>query len=146
MNIKEAIERADALQNNNFSKEVKTQWLGELEEKIMNEQFATHETLNEYEMRDWILYIRNMFLPLYTDNEKTKESLEWDIDEETELLAPLEYHGMYTNYLLSKFAFYSGEYERHNIFENKFLTEYQEFCNYINRTYKPLQNNKIEVS
>lgn len=146
MNIKDAIERADALQNNNFSKEVKTQWLGELEEKIMNEQFATHETLNEYEMRDWILYIRNMFLPLYTDNEKTKENLEWDVDEETELLAPLEYHGMYITYLLSKFALHSGEYDRHNIFENKFLNEYQNFCNYINRTYKPLQNNKIEVS
>lgn len=146
MKIKEAIDSADALQNNNFAREIKIKWLGELEEKIMNEQFATHETLNKYEMRDWILYIRNIFLPLYTDNEETKESLELDIDEETELLAPLEFHGMYTTYLLSKFALHSGEYERHSIFENKFLIEYQEFCNYINRTYKPLQNNKIGVS
>ena len=146
MTIKEAITNADSLQNNNFNQPMKIKWLSELEEKIMNEQFATHETLNEYEMRDWILYIRNMFLPLYTDDEETKENLEWDFDENTELLAPLEYQGMYTTYLLSKYALHSGEYERYSIFENKFSTEYQNFCNYINRTYKPLQKNKIEVS
>lgn len=146
MKIKDAIADADSLQNNNFSRYMKIKWLGELEEKIMNEQFATHETLNEYEMRDWILYIRNIFLPLYTDNEETQESLELDIDEDTELYAPLQYRNIYTNYLLSKYALHSGEYERASIFETRFWSEYNEFCNYINRTYKPLQNNKIEVS
>lgn len=119
MTRQEIISKVDRLQNNNFEDDVKMSWLVELEKKIVDEQFKNHEILCDKKI---------------------------DTENDTELYAPIQFYDIYKNYLLTKYALYSGEYERANIFETRFWSVYQELCNYINRTYKPLQNNKIEVS
>ena len=119
MTREEIISETDALQNNNFDYQKKLNWIIELEKKIVDEQFAKHKTLC---------------------NKKI------DISKDTELYAPLQFYGMYKNYLLAKYALHSGEYERATAFETRFWNEYQEFCNYINRTYLPLQESVIRVN
>ena len=103
MKIIEAIERADKLLNNNYSEEQKTNWLEELDGRILKEVYINHEVLCELAETQWIQYLIDKFLPLYESAGKeiaTTEEL--SVTAEEELLLPMQYHDIYIYFLLNK--------------------------------------------
>lgn len=144
MKIIEAIERADKLLNNNYSEEQKTNWLEELDERILKEVYINHETLCEMAETDWIQYLINKFLPLYKSAGKeiaTTEEL--SVTAEEELLLPMQYHEIYVYFLLYKYALHGGERERAEYYAAKYRELYEQYTNWVTREYKPLQKAKI---
>lgn len=144
MKIIEAIERADKLLNNNYSEKQKTEWLEELDGRILKEVYINHEVLCELAETQWIQYLINKFLPLYESAGKeiaTTEELS-DIAEE-ELLLPMQYHEIYVYFLLYKIAFHGGERERAEYYAAEYRGLYEQYANWVTRTYKPLQKAKI---
>lgn len=146
MKIGEAIKKADELYRNTYTEEQKTEWLAEFDEKILREEYATHEELCDLATTDWIKFIMSKFAPLYIelgidipDAEDIKVTLE------TELLIPMQYQEIYVLYLLYKMCFYSAEYERANNYAAEYIGLYNSFRNYINRKYMPLTKATIKV-
>lgn len=144
MKIIEAIERADKLLNNNYSEEQKTNWLEELDGRILKEVYINHEVLCELAETQWIQYLINKFLPLYESAGKeiaTTEELRVTADEE--LLLPMQYHDIYIYFLINKYALHNGEFERAEYYDSKYRSLYEQYTNWVTRTYKPIQKAKI---
>ncbi len=144
MKIIEAIERADKLLNNTYTKKQKMDWLEELDERILKEVYINHETLCEMAETDWIQYLINKFLPLYKSAGKeiaTTEELS-DIAEE-ELLLPMQYQDIYIYFLLYKYALHGGERERAEYYAAEYRGLYEQYTCWVTRTYKPIQKAKI---
>ena len=144
MKIKEAIERADNLLNNTYTKKQKMDWLEELDERILKEVYINHETLCEMAETDWIQYLINKFLPLYKSAGKeiaTTEELS-DIAEE-ELLLPMQYQDIYIYFLLYKYALHGGERERAEYYAAEYRGLYEQYTRWVTRTYKPIQKATI---
>lgn len=132
MKIGEVITTTDALYRNNFTIEQKIGWLAELDEKIFKEEYSTHQTLCDGVVTDWVKYIE-------------EQSADVEVNEDTELLAQRQYQEMYVFYLLYKYFLYSGETDRAEIHLTLYQDKYQNFVNFINRTYLPLQKSKVSV-
>lgn len=144
MKIKEAVERADKLLNNSYSEEQKSDWLAELDGRILKEIFVNHETLCELADTQWIQYLINKFLPLYESAGKEIETTEeLSNTAEEELLLPMQYQEIYIYFLLYKYSFHGGERERAEYYAAEYRGLYEQLANWITRTYKPIQKAKI---
>lgn len=168
MRIDKAIQRADELLNNNYSENLKIDWLSELDERVLREVFATHEGLcnvvtaidvknmmNAFNplyksfgveetgsvtdvTAPWVFYLKNEFDPLYKSLGKSINSFEKSDLKESELLIPSRYNEVYIFYLLYKYAFFNGEFDRASYYASEYTGLYTEFVNYINRNYRPI--------
>lgn len=61
-----------------------------------------------------------------------------DEDLDKELIAPFPYDSIYRNYIFALIDFNNGEADRYQATMSMFNSQYQEFCNYYNRTHKPI--------
>ncbi len=145
MKIADVIKRTDKiLPNYNFDEEQKINWLAEFDERLLREVYATHEILCDIETTEWIQYIREKFKPLYEAlGEDIPEIEEVVINTETELLIPGQYSEIYVYYLCYKYCLFGGEADRANMFASEYYTMYTNYLNWLNRKFRPLQNNKI---
>ena len=144
MRIKEAIERADNLLNNTYTKKQKMDWLEELDERILKEVYINHETLCEMAETNWIQYLINKFLPLYKSAGKEIATIEeLSVTAEEELLLPMQYHDIYIYFLLYKYAIHGGERERAENYAAEYRGLYEQYTRWVTRTYKPIQKARI---
>lgn len=111
MTIREAITQTDKLLVNAIDDETKLKWLKDIEEKIYKEVVLTHA----------------FKVP----------NTNFDNDDNT-LIAPSPYDNLYISYLMAKIFEYTFETVRYNNAMVIFNQEYQEFCNFYNRTKMPL--------
>lgn len=118
MTIKQAIDTADAVKPNRFTREVKTKWLINLENRIYNEIYLTHEH----------------------NEQMTVPSGE---DEEAELFVPQPYDEMYILYLAAKIDSRNAEYGRYNNEIKQFNEIYSDFEKFWQSKHMPLSEQKI---
>ena len=109
MTLGEAIDRVDRLRCNALSREEKAAWPARLDRVLKRNILATHEGG---------LAVRGP-------------------GEDTDLLAPEAFEGMYLTWLEAQIDLYSGELERYNASVSLFNTEYAAFESWYNRAYPP---------
>ena len=118
MTIAEAISKVDALKPNTFEPEVKVDWLSTLDARVKNKIIDAHEC-NE-----------PIFFYGY-------DSLS---DQETELLVPAPYDGMYLRWLEAMIDYHNSEDSRYNNAIILFNNAYEDYKNYYTRTHMPLSH------
>ena len=119
MTIEKAIQQADALVPNGYSKEMKKQWLSTVESLIYREILQTHENAPEYRAID----------------KNTPNS------EELYVYAP--YDELYVFWLKSKINMANSEYNEYNNAATSYNELFQAFRNNYNREHKPLTSGII---
>jgi len=117
MTIKEAIKRADILMPNQYSKEQKIIWLSELEGQAKREVFDLYKDS-----------------PAENFTQYTEET-----DENTTLLIPPPYDGVYTDWLQAQFSYFNAEFTRHGNAQLRFNNSYLTFQAYWIRTHERAQ-------
>lgn len=114
MTVKQVISAADALRPNEITADDKKRWLVELESRIYEDLYVTHE-------REKIGF---------TDTDKIVS------DDGTELFVKPPYDEMYILYLCSLVDFYHAEYERYQNDVALFDTLYESYCRFWNSKHK----------
>ena len=116
MKLIEAITKIDKLKHNTYDKEEKLAWLSELDGIVKQKIIDTHEGGSQM---------------IFTG---------YDIDtpDDTQLLVPAPYDGLYLHWLESKIDYYNGEYSRYNNAMMLFNTGYGSYAEDYHRTHKPL--------
>ena len=110
MTVKEVIETVDALRPNEIAAEDKRKWLYELESRIYEDLYVTHE-------HEGIGF---------TDTEKILS------DDTTELFIKAPHDEIYILYLCSLIDFYHAEYERYANDNALFEALYESCCRFWN--------------
>lgn len=122
MTIHETIEKADNLNPNQYSEEIKVAWLSNLDAIIFNEVVMTHLPRPESE-----------FVP-YTIE---------DIDNDLLVKAP--YDELYVAYINMKIDEANQETTRYNNSLAIFNGRLNDFKAYYNRTFVPVNENKFRL-
>lgn len=115
MTANEAIAKADTLRPNQIPKDVKVEWIKQLERTICIEIYNTHDT---------------------TDIEFT--DIESKTFEDDTLFASSPYDEIYMQYICVKIDYYNAEYERYNNDSATFKALYNDYGSYYNRTHMPV--------
>lgn len=122
MTVNEAITRIDALKPNEYDTESKVRWLNDLDNLIIDNIHSWHEEVN-------------------------KEHVFYDpfggLDDVLLVHAP--YDDVYVKYLAAQVDYYNAEFGRYNNSVVMFNLAYSGYSNYINRTYMPIQRNRMRV-
>lgn len=128
MKINQAIDRVDSLKPNQFTPEQKMLWLSELDARIYNDLFLTHEEnpLESEEEEDGELV------------DTTPKALSPYEDMEVELLAPFPYDCMYISYLQARIDEYNEETSRYANSAAMFNAQYDDYARFYNRTHMPI--------
>lgn len=128
MTIREAIDRADTLKPNQYTDELKMQWLSELDNRIYNDLFLTHED-NPYadiEPPEEGEEDERLIFP-YTDDSKV-------------LLAEAPYDVLYPSYIKAKIDESNEEFARYQNSAAIYNTQYQDYSRWYNRSHMPITN------
>ena len=145
MTLREVIDRVDDLIPNVYEESHKVRWISELDAKIFNEVYMTHED-NPYtrekpeeEEEENVTYFGDAKKEV-----KTYLELPYTINKaaETELLAEFPYDELYVAFLETKINEYNQETTRYNNSALKFNGLYNDFVAYYNRTHMPLERGK----
>lgn len=125
MTVQEILAKVDEIKPNTFDENLKITWLSELEGRIFNDVILTHvhDLVDDGE--------GNMIEPTFAGFDETSEN--------EELLAPDTYCDLYRNYVFAQMDFANGETDRYNNSMIMFNKSYNDFCNWYNRTHKPIQ-------
>lgn len=91
----------------------------------------------------WVLYLRSTFKPVYDETDMPLPELENKSPAEMELLIPSSYNDIYIFYLLYKYAFHNGEFDRASYYASEYSGLYTQYLNWVNRTYMPISTAKI---
>ncbi len=102
------------------------------------------DTVPEDITAPWVLYLRKEFEPLYKDASLELPELEDKMAAEMELLIPSRYNDIYVHYLLYKYAFHNGEFDRASYYAAEYSGLYKEYENWVNRTYLPITKAKVK--
>lgn len=113
MTITQAIEIADEMRPNMYTKEEKTRWLSELDGRIRNELLSGREGVST----------------------GTPPDYHWQTDAARTLTAEAPYEYLYTYWLFMRIDYTSGETTRFNNSAVMFNTAWMNYANFINRTY-----------
>ena len=127
MTIREAIDRADTIKPNQYSDDIKMQWLSEVDNRIYNDLFMTHED-NPYldiEPPEEGEEDQRLIFP-YTDDSKT-------------LLAEPPYDILYPSYLKAKIDEANEEMTRYQNSSAMYNSQYQDYARWYNRSHMPIQ-------
>ena len=119
MTIREAINRADTVKPNQYSDEMKIQWLEELDKRIYNDLYLTHED-NPFDTIEG-------------------EGIVFPYDDEAILLAPSPYDVLYVSYIKAKIDEYNEETTRYVNSCTTYNSQYQDYARWYNRTHMPIQ-------
>ena len=125
MTVQEILAKVDKIKPNTFDENLKITWLSELEGRIFNDVILTHvhDLVDDGE--------GNMIEPTFAGFDETSEN--------EELLVPDTYCDLYRNYVFAQMDFANGETDRYNNSMIMFNNSYNDFCNWYNRTHKPIQ-------
>ena len=118
MTIKEAIEKTDRLRPNSFSREEKTDWLTDFENRIYNEIYSLHKCDTPF-----------------TDTTEMTDA--------TELFVPSPYDELYVLCLCSMVDFFNAEYDRYNNDTVMLEALYGDFERYWNNNHECARNTVI---
>lgn len=110
--INDIISEVDELKPNQYDDELKIKWLSNLEGRIVDSVFKTHELEEEIEFEG------------YTD-----------VSEE--LLVEAPYDELYKYYLMAMIDFNNSETDRYSNTSAMFNASYQAFANHYNKTHTP---------
>ena len=110
MTVKEVLDTVDSLRQNEIGKADKLGWLTDIESRIYEDIYLTHE-------HNGISF---------TDTEKI------GTDDSTVLFVKRPFSEIYILFLCSLIDFYHAEYERYANDEALYETMYDEFCRYWN--------------
>ena len=118
MNIQEALDMADGMKPNMLLRQIKINFLQELDQKIYTEILMTHEHSPEEEV-----------MPAYDE----------DTDAGTELLVPDPYSSLYPFWIMSRIDILNQEIDKYNNDRALFENAYSEMQDWWNRTRMPIQ-------
>lgn len=121
MRVNEAIEILDKLRPNQYKIPQKLRWLSDLDGKIFEDVYLTHED-NEFEGFE-----------KYTQDDMSKE-----------LLIPEPYTEIYEHYLSAQIYYNNNEMARYSNAMIMFNNALAEFEAWYNRTHKPIPNIRIK--
>ena len=112
MTAGEAISLVDNLRPNQYDSTLKLKWLNKLDGQIFREVIQTHEGCAVYSPRE---------------------------DMERELIVPFPYaEDVYCNFLQAMIDKENGEIGKYNQAISLFQTAYTRYCNWYNRTTRPI--------
>lgn len=114
MTLGEIIAEVDELKPNTYDDTIKVRWLSELDGRIYHEVICTHEADEDQEE--------------YKGHSEVSE----------DLLVKDPYTDIYRHYLYAMIDYTNGETDRYQNSMLMFNNAYQTFCNYYNRTFKPI--------
>lgn len=123
MTIREAINRCDTLKPNQYPDDQKITWLSELDSRIYNDIFLTHED-NPYVLVAEVTKENEIHFP-YTD-------------DATMLLAEEPYDVLYVSYLMAKIDESNEETTRYANSSAEYNSHYQDFARFYNRAHMPI--------
>lgn len=140
MTIREAIDRADTLKPNQYPDELKIQWLSELDNRIYNDLFLTHED-NPYETPP--SDVPNSNTPLEDSDDEETPTLSFPYtDDSVNLLAESPYDVLYPSYLKAKIDELNEETTRYANSAATYNSQYQDYARWYNRTHMPIQTRR----
>lgn len=116
MKISEAIARVDSLRPNQYGKDMKMQWLSEVEGTIVD------NVLNRSE-----------------GNDISFEKYDYETDNEKELLVPDRFCDLYLHYLIAKIDYHDNETESYMNDVTMYQASYDAFAAWYIRTHMPKQ-------
>ena len=122
MYISEAIETADKLKPNAYTREDKVKWLSDIDKQIFLEIIITHSPSEESE---------NIRIDSFTGY-----GPETDI-ENTKLLAPSPFDDLYIHGLKRQIDLHNDEYSKYNNDCLLFNSAYTNFYDWYNRGHEP---------
>lgn len=157
MTLREVIDRIDDLKPNTYEETYKARWISELDARIYNEVFLTHEG-NPYTREEPPEEETEIPEPEETPEgtvlsgipvgpKKIYLKLPYTIEEasETTLLAEFPYDELYVAYLEAKIDEYNQETARYNNSSTKFNNLYTEYCSWYNRLHMPIERGRRRV-
>ncbi len=142
MTIREAIDRTDTLKPNQYPDELKIQWLSELDNRIYNDLFLTHED-NPYEIPQNPSDISISNTPLEDNDDEETPTLSFPYtDDSVNLLAESPYDVLYPSYLKAKIDELNEETTRYANSAATYNSQYQDYARWYNRTHMPIQTRR----
>lgn len=136
MRLMDAIQTADSLKPNAFVLEQKLVWLNELEGKIqtlihgIKPVTPTPSTPPEDESE-----AEQTPSPASADEEQTLIQYALPEDEETQLLAPAPYDGLYWKHLCAMIDYANGEYDKYAASQKVANAAYMDYAKWYIRTH-----------
>lgn len=118
MKLRGLIETLDEIKPNQYSEQIKTVWLNEVENIVIDEILNKRDGL---EVIDPVIY-------------------RYEDDADKELLVPDHYADLYYNYLAAKIDFSNAEYQRYNNSTLIYNASFDAFACYIRRNNLPKQS------
>lgn len=122
MTIKEVINAVDGMLNNTVTRELKINFLSNLDKQIYNDVISTHE-----------------------GGTQSFDGYDDKIDEDTELLVASPYDELYIYYLLAKINLMLQEIQFYNNNQAVYEETYGRYIAWYNRTHKPKGLNIMRV-
>lgn len=110
----------DEIKPNQFGNHIKTQWLNEIEFKVVEEVINMAEEQNI------------KFKPY-----------DYDIDAERDLYAPDVFNDIYIGYINAKIDYHLSELDRYNIAVAMYQSAFNDFASWYRRNHMPKQRNSI---
>jgi hypothetical protein len=112
MQLGQLIATIDTMKPNHYDKDLKTDWVNEIEFKIINQ-----------------IYNR------IKGNNKVYEPYKYDEDVEKDLTLPQQFNDVYLGYLAAKIDFMNAEYERYNNNVALFQAAFNDCAAWYKRSY-----------
>ena len=120
MTVGELINHVDDISPNQYTSSQKMAWLSNMDGKVLNEVFLTHENPMEG--------VPFMGWEAYTST-----------DDELLIREPYA-QDVYANYLLAKIAEANAEIPKYNLYSTLYNTEYSQWVSWYHRTHRPLRS------
>lgn len=122
MTIREAINRADTIRPNQYTDEIKIQWLSELDERIFNDIISTHED--------------NPYIDTIDEDGNTVKGIVFPYtDDSISLIAASPYDVLYSSYLVAMIDEANEETTRYTNSSIKYNVQYQDYAKWYNRNH-----------
>lgn len=150
MTLREVIDRIDDLKPNTYEETHKVRWISELDARIYNDVFLTHEG-NPYTREKPVEEEENEDVIDFTKKEEEPKiylELPYTVEYAAEitLLAEFPHDELYVAYLEAKIDEYNQETARYNNSSAKFNNLYMDYCAWYNRTHMPIERGKYAAN
>lgn len=141
MTIKEAIDKVDTLCPNQYSEEIKVDWLSRLDYQIFNDIILTHEIHHPPFFPKKIMPTENALnLPERTIYLRKPELKPYSVENmAVPLLVKFPYDELYIHYLQMKIDEANKETEQYNNSAVLFGSYYENFTKHYNEEHMPIQ-------
>ncbi len=143
MTLSELIANITSFRPSEYTKDMLTQWVNEVEFMAMDQVISRAEPPKPPIQKEPVTVLPGV------DNYKPDEqppteptafkSYVYDEDAERELLIPDQFNACYTTYVFAKIDFYNCEVNRYNMEAAAFENEWNQYASWYRRTHMPLR-------